>query len=357
MNDNPWLSIIVPVYNAAQYIDKCIRSILMQSFSDFELIVVDDGSTDASGSICREYVKKDSRVRYYLKENGGSIQSRVFGIERSAGDYFTFCDADDYYVSANAFEKIFEEISREDCDVLQFNYIKKFNHLFSKVNLGSRYLADYGGFYNTEYPKLLCSHWKEARLTPNVWNKVYSKELKNKLPSYDFFERVFWGDDLIMNLYLLEDCESVLFIPDYLYIYRQFSGGTSRFMERTMYDLDRIKKYQLRFIDRYKGNRKKEIVNTCFMEITGWFFFYIRQGLNSVSEKHIKELINESLQLPNFKKAQEYFKNESAASGELVELFKLADAERYIEKAKQKNSKKSVKDDLISILKKIYKTI
>lgn len=357
MNSKPWLSIIVPVYNAAKYIEKCIHSILIQSFSNFELILVDDGSTDASGSICRNYAQKDNRVKYFLKENGGSIQARAFGVERSVGDYFTFCDADDYYASANVFEKIYEEISKEDCDILQFNYIKKYNHLINRVNLSTRYLADRERFYNTEYPKLLCSHWGEAKLTTNVWNKVYSKKLKTRLPSYGDFERVFWGDDLIMNLYLLEECESVLFVSDYLYIYRQFSGGTSKFTERTMRDLDMIKKYQLQFIERYRGSRKKEIVNTCFMETAGWFLSFIKQGLNSVGEEHMKELINETLQLLSFQKARHYFMNETTANSEPVTLLKLADAEKYIEKAKQDNSKKNVKDAFVSILKKIYKSI
>lgn len=356
-NQKPWLSVIVPVYNADKYITECIDSILMQSFSDFELIIVDDGSKDASGSICKTYAQKDKRIKYYLKENGGSLQARIFGVEQSSGDYFTFCDADDYYTSKNAFQIMYDEIQKEDCDLLQFCYIKKFNHLTTRYNPGPRSFADFDRFYNNEYPKLLCSHWKEAVLTTNVWSKVYKKELKNSLPPYEKIERVFWGDDLILNLYLLDCCKSVLFIPEYLYVYRQFSGGTNRFNDHTMNDLNKIKEYQLEYIDRYQGNRKEEIISICFNEITGWFFSFVREGLNVVGEARTKELIRESFELPSFKKAKEYYLENPQTDNELISLFRSADVDEYIRRANQENSKKDIKSDLMSILKGIYKSI
>ena len=353
----PWLSVIIPVYNAERYIKECIDSVLIQSFSDFELIIIDDGSNDKTGIICKDYAHKDERIRYFSKENGGSIQARVFGVERSSGDYFTFCDADDYYASDHAFETIYNEISNRDCDVLQFCYIKKFNHLTKKSNLNSKDFSDGDEFYNNEYPKLLCSFWEKARLTPNVWNKVYKKELKDSLPSYDSFERIFWGDDLIMNLFLLERCRSALFIPDYLYIYRQFSGGTGKFSNHTMHDLNRIKAYQLEFIDRFQGKRKEDIINTCFMEIAGWFFSYVKQGLNIVGETKTKNLIAESLELSNFKLAREYYLNNPHSSNKWVELLKCADADEYIRKAKEENAEKNIISRFVSILKWLYKSI
>lgn len=357
INQKPWLSAIVPVYNAEKYLAKCIDSILMQSFSDFELILVDDGSNDGSGLICSKYAEKDDRVRYLLKENGGSIQTRAFGVEHSSGEYFTFCDADDYYASNRSFETIYNEIVKNDYDVLQFCYIKKYNHLTKKSGINKRAFADRNIFYNNEYPKLLCSFWDEAKLTTNVWNKVYRKELKANLPSHESFEQIFWGDDLIMNLYLLEQCRSILFIPDCLYIYRQFSGGTGHFSNRTMHDLNKIKEYQLQFIDRYQGKKKNSIISTCFMEIAGWLFSYAKQGLSAVGEAKTKKLIAESLELPCFKVAREYYLHNSHVNNKWVELLKLADANEYITKAKEENSEKSIKSSFISILKWIYKTI
>lgn len=90
------VSVIVPVYNTEKYLEKCINSILAQTFSDFELLLVDDGSTDASGSIIDEYAKNDSRIRVFHKENGGSSSARNLAIKEAKGMYLSFIDSDDY---------------------------------------------------------------------------------------------------------------------------------------------------------------------------------------------------------------------------------------------------------------------
>ena len=93
---NPEISIIVPVYNVEKYLKRCIDSILNQSFTDFELILVDDGSTDNSGEIIDEYAIKDERIKVIHKENGGLSSARNVGIEYSKGNYIAFVDSDDY---------------------------------------------------------------------------------------------------------------------------------------------------------------------------------------------------------------------------------------------------------------------
>jgi len=105
-SDSLWLSVIIPIYNAKKYLDRCVDSILRQSFRDFELLLIDDGSTDKSYEICSRYAAADSRVRCYRKENSGCLQSRFFGLERIRGRYFTFCDADDDYLTPDAFQII-----------------------------------------------------------------------------------------------------------------------------------------------------------------------------------------------------------------------------------------------------------
>ena len=90
------ISVIVPIYNAAQNLHRCIDSILTQSYTDFELLLIDDGSSDNSGTICDEYAIKDSRVRVFHKVNGGVSSARNLGLDNAIGEYVTFCDADDY---------------------------------------------------------------------------------------------------------------------------------------------------------------------------------------------------------------------------------------------------------------------
>lgn len=90
------ISIIVPIYNAEQYLRRCLDSILAQSYTDFELLLINDGSKDTSGAICDAYAAKDSRVRVSHKENGGVSSARNLGLDNAQGEYITFCDADDY---------------------------------------------------------------------------------------------------------------------------------------------------------------------------------------------------------------------------------------------------------------------
>lgn len=96
MDRKPKISVIIPVYNAEKYLRKCIESVLNQTFGDFELLLVDDGSPDHSGEICDEYAQKDSRVHVFHKPNGGTANARNYGLDHSQGDYVAFIDNDDY---------------------------------------------------------------------------------------------------------------------------------------------------------------------------------------------------------------------------------------------------------------------
>lgn len=92
----PKISVIVPVYNTEKYLDRCIQSILAQTYTDFELLLVDDGSTDSSGAICDKYAEQDSRVRVFHKENGGVSSARNQGLDNAKGEWITFVDSDDW---------------------------------------------------------------------------------------------------------------------------------------------------------------------------------------------------------------------------------------------------------------------
>ena len=94
--NNPKISVIVPVYNVEKYLHKCIDSILVQTFTDFELLLIDDGSTDKSGDICDEYAVKDARVRVFHTENRGVSAARNHGLREASGDWICFVDSDDW---------------------------------------------------------------------------------------------------------------------------------------------------------------------------------------------------------------------------------------------------------------------
>ena len=119
--DQELISIIVPIFNTEKYLHQCLDSILSQSYGNFECLLINDGSTDASASICREYVAKDARFRYFEKENGGVSSARNLGIERSGGAYITFIDSDDW-VEFDYLEVLYSAIIQETADISVSTY-------------------------------------------------------------------------------------------------------------------------------------------------------------------------------------------------------------------------------------------
>jgi glycosyltransferase involved in cell wall biosynthesis len=117
---NPSVSIIVPIYNAAQYIPKCIESVLHQSYSDFELLLIDDGSTDNSAKICRKYAAEDNRIVFISKENGGAGSARNLALSLAKGVYTSFVDSDDY-IDEKYLEILVNTIKETDSDIVMCN--------------------------------------------------------------------------------------------------------------------------------------------------------------------------------------------------------------------------------------------
>ena len=110
------ISVIIPVYNVEKYLKRCMDSVLKQTYSNIEIIIVDDGSTDTSGSLCDEYWKKDSRITVFHKENGGLSSARNFGLERVSGNYVCFIDSDDF-IHENYISFMYDKIIKNDADI------------------------------------------------------------------------------------------------------------------------------------------------------------------------------------------------------------------------------------------------
>lgn len=106
MKKYPLISVIVPVYNVEQYLRQCLDSILNQTYPEIEVLLINDGSTDASDEICREYAERDNRIRYFVKENGGLSDARNYALDRAEGEYVTFVDSDDFLME-QALEKLY----------------------------------------------------------------------------------------------------------------------------------------------------------------------------------------------------------------------------------------------------------
>ncbi|MBR0519138.1 glycosyltransferase family 2 protein, partial [bacterium] len=120
---NPKISVIVPVYNVEKYLPECLDSIVNQTLKEIEIICVNDGSTDNSLSILREYSSKDNRIKIIDKENEGLEYTRKVGLDNATGKYILFCDSDDKYFSNDVFEKLYNEIQKNNSELMFFRFL------------------------------------------------------------------------------------------------------------------------------------------------------------------------------------------------------------------------------------------
>ena len=206
------VSIIVPVYQVEKYIRQCVDSILAQTFTDFELILVDDGSKDGSGQICDEYAAMDRRVKVIHKENGGLSDARNRGMDQAAGNYFMFIDSDDY-IAPTMLECLYKNILIEDADLAICNFLYLFENDRKKdfsTSMKSEVLCAKEIFYNRKNERCY-GIWTVA------WNKLYKKEVFGKLRFRfgKYHEDEFWANDI----YQLDI--KIVTIPECLYYYRQ----------------------------------------------------------------------------------------------------------------------------------------
>lgn len=194
-----------------QYITECIESVLSQSYSNFELILVDDGSTDKSGTICDDYSIKDSRIITIHINNQGALHARVLGIEKATCDYYIFLDSDDT-LKSNALEVIANSIKKYDCDTVIYGFERVY---------GGRVISQ------TFDQEEVCLKTKR-----NLYNKVFFELDKNavwrKSVKADVFKGIDYspyyhiktGEDLLQSLEIYKYSNITVFIPDILYEYR-----------------------------------------------------------------------------------------------------------------------------------------
>lgn len=203
------ISIIVPVYNVEKYIYQCVDSIINQTYTNIEIILVDDGSPDNCGKICDEYAQKDSRIKVIHKSNGGLSDARNHGIDVATGEWLMFVDSDDWIESDMA-EKLYEAVSVNNaqiaqCKVVLFDEEKEF--------IPDNFIVDAGCFSGLELLK------RDVILTAFVvaWNKLYHKTIFSNLR---YQKGIICEDEQIIHR-ILYRAERVCVLDDILYHYRQ----------------------------------------------------------------------------------------------------------------------------------------
>lgn len=211
MKKSNLISVIVPVYNVEEYIDKCIMSLINQTYTNLEIILVDDGSTDNCPVICDKWAAKDSRIKVIHTANNGVSHARNVGLDNVTGDYIGFLDSDDW-IEADMYEKLLAAINEDDSDVCGGGYIKDFGdyqETILKVGEPSKYtnIDAMKWMFSVDRPKLL--FWE-------VCDKLFKK---NIITGVRFKENVTMCEDMLFTWNVLKNTRKLSYRPLHKYHY------------------------------------------------------------------------------------------------------------------------------------------
>lgn len=215
----PFFSVIVPIYSVEAYLPKCIDSVIEQTYTDFELILVDDGSPDGCGRICDEYAEKDSRIRVIHKENGGLISARKAGAQAAKGDYVCCLDGDDW-IAPNYLELIANEISSTDSEIVCVGMVLSYSDRETEHPIRFEPGAyDRVDIEEKIFPQLI-QNSQAGYFAPSLAAKAIKRELY--LPMQLAVDpRIKIGEDGACTIPCVYRAQSISVLPECLYYYRQ----------------------------------------------------------------------------------------------------------------------------------------
>lgn len=275
------ISIVVPIYNVEKFLEKCIRSIIAQTYINLEIILVDDGSTDSCGMICDEYKKKDNRIKVIHKKNGGLSSARNKGIDIAKGKYIGFVDGDDW-IEPQMYRVLYDLVKKDNADlgICGFLRIKeeeasvRVEEIHSKECISGRELLSRIIDYDTKYIV--------------AWNKLYKCNLFKKLryPKGKIHEDEFIIHDIAWN------CKKVSIISDILYNYR-IRDNSIMLSKMNIKKLDGFEAIYYRYLF-LKKHELHEFIPLIIRNISRYYVYYInRISLETREEKERYEEIKQ----------------------------------------------------------------
>lgn len=304
--NNILYSIIVPVYNSDIYINRCIESILNQTYNNFEIIIIDDGSTDNTGVLCTKMSKQNNKIKYIYQENSGVSKARNRGILESKGQYITFIDADDY-IEKNTLESINDILATNDIDIIKYSYYKE-TKLFRKMykfSIDTNRIIHKIDYKTSIYPYILSTYDLS-----NVWNAFYKR---NIITGNLFDESLKYAEDFKFMCDCLKKSQSIYLInkPLYHYVYNKNSAINSHMEEKV------VKKYRDNIVaiyyisklfgidNRYIELKKIELLNDVLIEMNLMKYPDYCRVLSNLNKN---DLLDDMI-YSNYKNKSMYYKN------------------------------------------------
>ena len=251
------VSFILPIYNVEKYLSECVESILVQTYSDFEILLVDDGSPDNCPALCDEWAKKDSRIKALHKPNGGLSDARNYGLEHAQGDYVVFVDSDDFWVDKDCLQRLMNVVdAHPECDFVGYNC----SYYYSDTKAYKKWVAyDECLAYPTDKDTAMRSLVASGTMPMSACLKVISRKSLSDM-GLRFIKGTI-AEDIPWFIDLLDGSKNCMFINEYIYAYRQnvagsitASGGT-----KSTHDLFNILKKEVsRMSSRHFSQEAKE---------------------------------------------------------------------------------------------------
>ena len=249
------ISIIVPIYNTSRFLEKCIQSILSQSYKDFELILVNDGSQDNSLEICKKYSKTDPRIIIVDKKNEGVDKARFSGINISRGDYITFVDSDDW-IEKDTLKVMYENMLRYNVDYVEVGMQRVFDNLRL---IKKKSISPVLGLIQIPelFDKYYISYFGYNIISVSIWGKLYKTDIIKQAclqPS-----NLKMGEDFYFSMMLFPHLKSI-YISDYIGYNYRFGGMTSRYNPSLFTDLKTLYYKKKELIRLYSYNKASDFI-------------------------------------------------------------------------------------------------
>lgn len=306
------ISFIVPIYNQENYLTKCIESLINQTLTEFEILLIDNGSTDNSASICQNYAQNDSRIRYFHLEQKGVGLARNHGLRFACGKYISFVDSDDY-ISPTFAQDMYNTVQKNNsilcyCGINKFTTLQNISHYFHAIS----------------YPTAK-DFFKNHEISNPVWNKIFRKDIIDKY-KIQFSDTIDYVEDyaFVILFYILGSSNGdIINCPQLLYNYRQHDNSTMAKIYNNLptriKDLDDNIEFLLKNFRKYKISSKthpiiKSIIFDYYMiELPLWLIKV------AITDQNINKLQAIKL-LKNYQQLDHKYKSEFTFTGKIIKL-------------------------------------
>lgn len=281
-------SIIIPVYKVERYLEQCILSVLKQSYENYEILLIDDGSPDQCPILCDEWAQRDARVRTIHKENGGLSDARNTGIKHATGDYLLFLDSDDYWDDESALEQIAECLENTSVDVLNFRY-KKFLECDNTFHQCLQHKDNVTLTENDSRKTIVKKLFSNGLYIACAWNKV----LKNSFVDENnlYFKVGITSEDIDWCARCLLYAEQISYIDLDFYVYRQREGSITHSF--TLKGLEDLKNNILECVALGKDLKETDELYPYYFSYVAYQYGVFLLDINMIENEKVAEIVAE----------------------------------------------------------------